>query len=130
MALVDKLKDTVVGAVHIARAAGQQVQSTAAPAVRQAARLVRSQVEQRRAGSPSTQPPEPPPAPAAPEADVPGPPTEAEPAKAAPTPAVVAKNIAPKKAAAKPASKRKPAKKAVPGAKLPVKRPAAKPDSD
>jgi hypothetical protein len=126
MALIGKLKDTVIGTVHVARSAGQQLQRTAAPAAKQAARLVRSQVEQRRAPSPTappaeskTQPP-----------DVPKAPPAAEPAEAPapPTPAVVAKNIAPKPGQPKPAPKKKPAKKSAPGAKLPVKRASSKPD--
>ena len=122
MALIDKLKDTVIGTVRVARAAGQQVQSAAAPAVKQTARLVRTQLDQRR--SPAfPPPPTPPPVPAT--KIVPAAPT----APSAPTPAVIAKNIAPKPAQARTAAKKKaPAKKSAPGAKLPVKRVAAKPD--
>ena len=122
MALIDKLKDTVTEAVKVARTAGHQVQSTAAPAVRQTVRLVRSQLDQRRAT---------PPAPAARGRHTtcaPAPPAGPVETPAAPTPAVVAKNIAPKPEQARAAAKKKPAKKAAPGAKLPVKRTAAKPD--
>jgi hypothetical protein len=126
MALIDKLKDTVTGAVKVARTAGSQVQSTAAPAVRQTARLVRSQLDQRLGRPPGPRPSASTPQPAPAVADAPAPPVvKAEP-PAAPTPAKVAKNIAPHRAA--PAPKKRPAKKTAPGAKLPVKRAAAKPD--
>ncbi len=112
MAVIDILKQTVTGAARVARSAGHQVQGTAAPLIRQAARQVRSQLEQRRGATT--------PAPAA----SPGP--KAPPMPAAPTPASVAKNISPKPAA-KPAPKKKAAKKAVPGAKLPVKKATDRP---
>jgi hypothetical protein len=122
MALIDKLKTTVIGAVHLA-------QSTAAPAVRQTARLVRSQLDQRRHPTQPARPAEASaPTPAA--RPVPEPPADPPAAtSAAPTPAVVAKNIAPHPEQAAPATKQKaPAKRSAPGAKLPVKRAAAKPD--
>jgi len=122
MAAIEILKQTVIGAGRVARSASLQVQGTAAPLLKQAARQVRSQLEQRRGGtSPST-----PPATPVPTAVPPTKP-KAPKAPAAPTPAAVAKNISPKPAA-KPAPKKKPAKKAVPGAKLPVKRAADRPD--
>ncbi len=128
MAVNEKLKHTLIGAARVARSASLQVRDTAAPVIRQAARQVRSQLEQRRASPPPPEPPPPPTRVDEPEA-APAPAPEAKEAPAAPTPAVVAKNIAPKPAAAKPAAKRKPAKKAAPGAKLPVRRTADKPDS-
>ena len=112
MAAIDILKQTVTGAGRVARSAGQQVQGTAVPLLKQAARQVRSQLEQRRAA----------PAPATP-AETP----QAPPAPAVPTPAAVAKNISPKPAP-QPAPKKKPAKKSVPGAKLPVKKATNKSD--
>jgi hypothetical protein len=126
MALIGKLKDTVTGAVKVALAAGQQVQHTAAPAVKQTARLVRSQLDQRLGKPPAPRSGDSvrPPAPDVAESSEPRVAKVETPA--APNPAQVAKNIAPEKA--KPAARKKPAKKAVPGAKLPVKRVAAKPD--
>jgi hypothetical protein len=121
MAVIDMLKQTVVGAGRVARSASQQVQGTAAPLLKQAARQVRSQLEQRRGATPAA-PSAPPTRKEAPSAE-----PEAPPTPAGPTPATVAKNIPPKPAP-NPAPKKQPAKKSVPGAKLPVKRPANGPD--
>jgi hypothetical protein len=126
MALIEKLKDTVTGAAHVARSAGHQVQSTAGPAALQAARLIRSRLNQRRTAPPPDRTPEPPARAAPTVADGPRPPSE--PAEA-PTPAVVAKNIAPHPPPAEPATKKTAAaRRSAPGAKLPVKRPPTKPD--
>lgn len=124
MAAIDLLKHTVIGAGRVARSASQQVQGTAAPLLRQAARQVRSRLEQRRG---ATRPPTPP-APVVPPEPRAQTPTPSAPR--VPTPAAVAKNITPKPAPKPPAKKaaKKPAKKAVPGAKLPVKRVAEPPD--
>jgi hypothetical protein len=129
MALIEKLKDTVTGAAHVARSAGHQVQSTAGPAALQAARLIRSRLNQRRTASPPDRTPEPHARATPTAADGPRPLSEPADAPTAPTPAVVAKNIAPHPELAKPATKKKAAaKKSAPGAKLPVKRPPTKPD--
>ena len=136
MAVNDMLKHTLIGAARVARSASLQVRDTAAPVIKQAARQVMSQLEQRRAGTAAPEPPPPPTPVGVPEAapaPAPAPAPAAKGPKAtpgAPTPAAVAKNIAPNPAAAKkPASKRKPAKRSAPGAKLPVRRAVDKPDS-
>lgn len=134
MALIEKFKDTVTVAVKVALSAGQQVQSTAAPAVKQTARVVRSQLEQRLARQPLPAPPPSTPQPARAVADPPRPEVVVD-APAAPTPAEVAKNIAPQPApstsknTAAAGMARKPTRRSAPGAKLPVKRPGAKTDS-
>ncbi len=126
MALIDKFVTTATGAIKVARSAGQQVQSTAAPAVKQTVRLVRSQLDHRLGKPPGPRASGSTPQPAPAVADAPAAPVDKAEAQAAPTPAVVAKNIAPERA--KPAPQRRPAKKTAPGAKLPVKRATAKPD--
>ncbi len=133
MALIEKFKDTVTVAVKVALSAGQQVQSTAAPAVKQTARVVRSQLEHRLARQSVSTPP-PSTAPRAPAAADPPPPAAVVDAPAAPTPAEVAKNIAPQPTPSPPnaaaaATARRTTRKSAPGAKLPVKRPGAQTDS-
>lgn len=135
MALIEKLKDTVTGAVKVALSAGQQVQSTAVPAVKQTARAVRSQLEQRLSRPPGPVAPPSAAQPAPVVADTPAPPAAVVDGPAAPTPAEVAKNIAPQPAASAPkqtAAARtvpKSTRRSAPGAKLPVKRPVAPTDS-
>lgn len=130
MALIDKLKESVTGVVKVAWSAGQQVQSTAAPVVKQTVQALRSQVDQRLGGStaPQPEPPAPPAPPNTSAAPVADDPAEAPPA--APTPKAVAKNISPKpEQAATVAPRKPPAKKSAPGAKLPPRRAPNKPDS-
>ena len=129
---LDRHKDATTGAFALGRTVAGQLVRTAGPKVAETAGVVRSHLHRHRPAS----------APAAPEARAPqAPPRTPPPAPAEPqtrtgtgdtvTPADIARNI-PKHPPTRPATKkpaaRKPAKKAVPGAKLPAKKAAAQPD--
>lgn len=110
---LDRIKSAASGAVVLGTAVAARSARTAGPLVGKAIGAIKSRV-----GDSSTPPTGTDPVTVTPPPAAPGPRASVKPSPGTPTPAAVAKNIPPHP----PAPKRKPAKKAVPGAKLPPRR--------
>lgn len=113
---LDRIKSAASGAVVIGTAVAARAARTAGPLVGKAIGAIKSRVGDSPKPSTGTDPVTVTPPPAAP-----GPRATVKPSPATPSPAAVAKNIPPHP----PAPKKKPVKKAVPGAKLPPPRKAS-----
>ena len=114
---LDRIKSAASGAVVIGTAVAARAARTAGPLLHKAVGAIRSRVAESPRPQPGTPPVAVPPSPATPAAEAP-----ATRSTAAPTPAVVAKNIPPHPP--QPVPKKKPVKRAAPGAKLPPPRKA------
>lgn len=116
---LDRIKSAASGAVVIGTAVAARAARTAGPLVGRVIGAVKS--VKSRVGDSPRQPAGTDPVTVTPPPAEPGPGTTIKPSPATPSPAAVAKNIPPHP----PAPKKKPVKKAVPGAKLPPPRKAS-----